>query len=217
VALDLAAKRALFDAVGEPSPRTSTDFSRRDKHAAPGCAAEDVRAQQNGVKGQGLPPRGAQRRGRGLVHLQQSGLRTGCERGKSGDLAASQVRGPGEPSADGAAAVVQCGGVLPPEVDEAGLPVGLLLGDGPIRFGPDGAALQPSAGRFAGYQLRGLWMSDRYTRLRNSAWLARHARVGQVQNPVALQVVVAECEKLSRAGEKLSDIIEALAELLMQP
>lgn len=72
--------------------------------------------------------------------------------------------------------------------------------------------------KFAGYRLRGKWLSEgRYGALRNAAWLVRNSRVGQGNNPLALGVVVAEVEKLMGAGEGLPDVIEALCELLVHP
>ena len=72
--------------------------------------------------------------------------------------------------------------------------------------------------RFAGYRLKGKWLQDeRYSALRNAAWLVRNSRVGQGNNPLALAVVVAEVQKLTEAGEELPDVMEALCELLVHP
>jgi hypothetical protein len=69
-----------------------------------------------------------------------------------------------------------------------------------------------------GARLRGLWLtSERYANLRNMAWLVRNSRTRQENNPIALQYVVAETERLLQAGETLPDVIEALAELLIHP
>jgi hypothetical protein len=71
---------------------------------------------------------------------------------------------------------------------------------------------------FAGVQLRGRWFTDdRYRGLRNAAWAVRNSRTGQLNNPVALQIALAEVMKLIDEGEQLRDIIEALAELLIHP
>jgi hypothetical protein len=68
------------------------------------------------------------------------------------------------------------------------------------------------------HQLRARWMRfEKYQRMRNAAWMVRNSRVGGVNNPLALQVVLAEAMKLTEEGEQLFDIIEALAELLMHP
>ena len=72
--------------------------------------------------------------------------------------------------------------------------------------------------RFGKSRIRGKWFKDdRYTPLRNSTWLVRNSRVGQGNNPLALGVVVEEVEKLLGAGEGLSDVVEALCELLVHP
>ena len=73
-------------------------------------------------------------------------------------------------------------------------------------------------GLLAQYPIRGLWFKDtNYGPLRNAAWLVRNSRVGQGNNPLALRVVVAEIEKLLGEGEQLSDVVEALCELLVHP
>ena len=72
--------------------------------------------------------------------------------------------------------------------------------------------------RFRGYALRGRWVSQAgYAALRNAAWMVRNSRVGQANNPLALRVVVVEVVKLVEAGEDLSDVMEALCELLVHP
>jgi hypothetical protein len=60
-------------------------------------------------------------------------------------------------------------------------------------------------------------MQDRYAVLRNAAWLVRNSRHGQMNNPLALRVVVAEAGRLMAEGEPLPDVIEALCELLIHP
>lgn len=72
--------------------------------------------------------------------------------------------------------------------------------------------------RFAGYVMRGRWMTDdRYAPLRNAAWLLRNSRVGQVNNPAALRVVIHAAEGLLASGDELADVLEAFAELLVHP
>jgi hypothetical protein len=74
------------------------------------------------------------------------------------------------------------------------------------------------AGRFAGYQLQGLWFRrDSYVYLRNAAWALRNSRVGNVYNPAALSVVLDAAQKLVSSGEELRDVLEAFAELLIHP
>lgn len=83
-----------------------------------------------------------------------------------------------------------------------------------------GAAVRLRDNKFAGYRIRGKWLQDdRYAPLRNAAWLVTNSRVGQGNNPLALAlaVVVAEFDKLTGAGEKLLDVVEALCELLVHP
>ena len=73
-------------------------------------------------------------------------------------------------------------------------------------------------GRFAGYVMRGRWLSDdRYGQLRNAEWMLRNSRVGTVNNPAALRVVIQTAEGLVAAGDPLADILEAFAELLIHP
>jgi hypothetical protein len=72
--------------------------------------------------------------------------------------------------------------------------------------------------RLSGYRMKGRWLQDdRYMRLRNAAWLVRNSRVGMMNNPLALGVVVAEVQKLTGEGETLPDVVEALCELLVHP
>lgn len=66
-----------------------------------------------------------------------------------------------------------------------------------------------------GYALRGRWLRPEYARLRNAAWLVRNARRVEGLNPVSLQLVVQEAERLAAEGEPLGDIFEAFAELLL--
>jgi hypothetical protein len=64
--------------------------------------------------------------------------------------------------------------------------------------------------------MRGLWFSDeRYTRLRNAAWAVRNSRVGLMNNPLALGLVLSEAERLIAGGESLGDVLETFAELLL--
>ena len=84
--------------------------------------------------------------------------------------------------------------------------------------GKSGGEVVAALGGYRGvYPLRGLWTTDRYTSLRNAAWLGRAARHGKENNPGALAVVVAECVRLVSAGEELGDVVEALCELLVHP
>jgi hypothetical protein len=67
------------------------------------------------------------------------------------------------------------------------------------------------------YRLRGRWLHERYTLMRNAAWAVRNSRVGAEFNPIALQLVLAEAERLVASGEPLIDVLEAFAELLTRP
>lgn len=79
------------------------------------------------------------------------------------------------------------------------------------------AASVMAGGLFVGKQLRGRWIhQSAYQPLRNAAWMVRRSRVGGANNPVALELVIAEGVKLQE-GEQLFDVIEALAELLLHP
>ena len=69
----------------------------------------------------------------------------------------------------------------------------------------------------ASYQLSGRWLAPLYAGLRNAAWAARNSRVAADQNPAALLVVLREAERLLAADERLLDVLEAFAELLMRP
>lgn len=61
------------------------------------------------------------------------------------------------------------------------------------------------------------WRADRYTGLRNAAWLLRNARTGYGDNPLALAVVLGEGKSLISNGEPLCDVLKAFAELLVRP
>ena len=76
------------------------------------------------------------------------------------------------------------------------------------------AALTPYSGA---YGMRGRWLLPDYTGLRNAAWAVRNARVANDLNPLALKLVVAEAQVLLRGGERLGDVLEAFAELLLRP
>lgn len=76
------------------------------------------------------------------------------------------------------------------------------------------ASLVPFSGSYA---MRGRWLSPAYTGLRNAAWATRNARVSNDLNPLALKLAVSEAEALLRNGERLGDVLEAFAELLMRP
>lgn len=67
------------------------------------------------------------------------------------------------------------------------------------------------------YRLRGRWLHEDYTLMRNAAWAVRNSRVGAQFNPFALRLVLQEAERLVGAGEPLSDVLEAFAELLTRP
>ena len=67
------------------------------------------------------------------------------------------------------------------------------------------------------YAMRGRWTCEGYTRLRNAAWAVRNSRAGAGFNPLALKLVLAEAERLTRGGEELWDVLEAFAELLTRP
>jgi len=69
----------------------------------------------------------------------------------------------------------------------------------------------------AAYRMRGRWLTEGYTGLRNAAWAVRNGRVASHQNPLALLMVLAEAEKLVGQGEPLWDVLEAFAELLLRP
>jgi hypothetical protein len=95
-----------------------------------------------------------------------------------------------------------CRAALHPQGDAPGLGVSRLNG----------------TGRFSGYVMRGRWLSDdRYVDLRNAAWMLRNSRVGTVNNPAALRLVIHASETLLAAGDPLADILEAFAELLIHP
>ena len=68
-----------------------------------------------------------------------------------------------------------------------------------------------------GYSLRGRWTRDEYTRMRNAAWAVRNSRFANTLNPVAVQLVVQEAQKLHAQGEPLFDIFEAFIELIRVP
>lgn len=160
MAFDLAAKRRLFEAVGNDLPDKRP---RRGGKSRLSDLSAEVQADISEAQRAGLPVRPRSGRAGGLVSIEQSG---------------------------------RSGGAL-----------------------DDLSRLQDlsHAAAFVGRQLRGRWMHPSYTKLRNAAWMARHARRGAAQSPVALQLVLYEVEQLVMSGEKLPDIIEALAELLMQP
>jgi hypothetical protein len=65
--------------------------------------------------------------------------------------------------------------------------------------------------------MRGRWLYEDYTKLRNAAWAVRNSRAGSSFNPLALRLVLAEAERLVSAGEPLWDVLEAFAELLTSP
>lgn len=66
--------------------------------------------------------------------------------------------------------------------------------------------------------MRARWLTDdRYGPLRNAAWMLRNSRVGTVNNPAALRVVVQAAEGLVGQGDSLADVLEAIAELLIHP
>jgi hypothetical protein len=74
------------------------------------------------------------------------------------------------------------------------------------------------ASLFGAYPIRGRWFREaRYGALRNGAWMVRNSRHGQANNPLALRVVLAEVQRLVDQGEPLSDVVEALCELLVHP
>lgn len=84
--------------------------------------------------------------------------------------------------------------------------------------GSDSHPVDPGDGLFGRYPIRGRWFKEtRYVGLRNAAWIVRNSRQGQGNNPLALKVVVAEAGRLLEAGEPLSDVVEALCELLVHP
>lgn len=71
---------------------------------------------------------------------------------------------------------------------------------------------------FGSYPIRGRWFKESgFGALRNAAWMVRNSRHGQVNNPLALRVVLAEVQRLVDQGEPLSDVVEALCELLVHP
>lgn len=76
----------------------------------------------------------------------------------------------------------------------------------------------PPWDRFSGYRLSGRWFRvDSYVKLRNSAWLLRNSRRGELYNPAAMALVVYEAEALIQGGEELRHVLEAFAELLVHP
>lgn len=80
-----------------------------------------------------------------------------------------------------------------------------------------GARLSAAIPYSGAYRIRGRWLTERYTGLRNAAWAVRNGRVASHQNPLALALVLAEAERLTKDGEPLWDVLEAFAELLMRP
>lgn len=199
MALDPAARRALFAAVGERDDVEPREPQYLGHVPSP---SDRVQAQQNGVGEGAAGARAVGAPAEGLVSIEQSPFFPASHRGKS------EHPEPGHPPSDigtatkAATAFVRCADLAP--------------GTGPLAKGP-GADLGPGV-LVSGYQLRGRWLtSERYQPLRNAAWMVRNSRVGGVNNPVALQVVLSEVVKLSEEGEKLFDIIEALAELLVHP
>jgi hypothetical protein len=76
--------------------------------------------------------------------------------------------------------------------------------------------VSPLPGRFTkGYRMRGLWMTDRYTKLRNAAWVVRNQRVGNVTNPASVLLVEHEVLVMLSEGEDTLDVVEALVECLL--
>jgi hypothetical protein len=67
------------------------------------------------------------------------------------------------------------------------------------------------------YPIRGRWLLDPYSGLRNAAWAVRNARVANDLNPAALDMALREAEGLLAKGEPLRDVLEAFAELLTRP
>ena len=68
-----------------------------------------------------------------------------------------------------------------------------------------------------GYLMRGRWLTEGYTGLRNAAWAVRNARVANDLNPLALKLVLSQAQALIAKGEPLADVLEAFAELLLRP
>jgi hypothetical protein len=99
------------------------------------------------------------------------------------------------------------------------VPHGAALEVGPERLtGVGGLRRLNGQGRFSGYVMRGRWLTDdRYGELRNAAWMLRNSRVGLVNNPAALRLVIQASERLIGAGDPLADVLEAFAELLIHP
>ena len=62
--------------------------------------------------------------------------------------------------------------------------------------------------------MRGRWLCDDYTQIRNAAWAVRNAREGTLEVPMALRLVLGESMQLLEKGEPLWDVLEAFAELL---
>jgi len=197
VALDPAAKRALFDALG-PSRRAlrdAPDAENLSQHGHPGTYP--------GVQSDGANRAPARSAGAGgLVLIEQVGEKRDFHRGNSPRPAGSPSKGEG----------VLPNNYLAPVRDLDDLaPGGGPSAKPPGAFGDFGQVIPA-------HQLRGRWMSDlRYARLRNAAWMVRNSRTGQMNNPLALEIVRTEAVSLIEQGEKLSDIIEALAELLVHP
>lgn len=82
---------------------------------------------------------------------------------------------------------------------------------------PQVGRMVAAALRLKGFSLSGRWMTDRYTKLRNTAWLVRNSRHGELNNPMAIHVLCVEGERLIGEGERLADVLEALCELLIHP
>jgi hypothetical protein len=65
--------------------------------------------------------------------------------------------------------------------------------------------------------MRGRWLTDGYTGLRNAAWAVSNSRVGANFDAAALKLLLAEAERLIASGEALYDVLEAFSELLTRP
>lgn len=166
----------------------------------------------------GAPPRFLPAK-RGSASVEKAGSEMGAALRKRGVVSAAGVAPRGRGAAPGAALDLSSGH-FPHHPDW----IGQLLEayeKGSQLWDADGSDSRPPealTGLFARYPMRGLWFREtRYAPLRNAAWAVRNSRHGQANNPMALRLVLVEVQRLVDQGELLSDVVEALCELLVHP
>ena len=65
--------------------------------------------------------------------------------------------------------------------------------------------------------IRGRWMDESHTAMRNTAWFVRNARMtGQDENMMLARFCL-EVRRLLEAGEPLESVVPSLVELFMNP